>query len=86
MTADGVGELDTLPHEHQTDPMKPHDALLLRALDLDEAHRRSGHRLADRLGVRRVVLLPLDVRLHIGRWHQANVVTELAKLSSPIVR
>ena len=55
--------LDALAHEHEAHTVKPHKALLLAALDLDEAYRRSGNRLANRLGVHRVNLLPLDVRL-----------------------
>ncbi len=42
-------------------------------------------RLADRLGIRRVVLLPLDVRLDIGRRDQPDRVPQLADLTPPVM-
>ena len=47
------------------DPVHTH-RLLFGALDRHEAHARALHRLADRLGICRVVLAPLDARLHVG--------------------
>jgi hypothetical protein len=54
-----IGKLDPLAHQHQPDPVQHHDALLLRALHVDKAHRRSSDRLADRLRIGRIVL---DIR------------------------
>jgi hypothetical protein len=47
---------------------------LFFALELDEAHRRPGRRLRDRLSIMIVVLLRLDVRAHVFRRHQAHRV------------
>ena len=48
-------------------------------------HRRTRHRLADRLGIARVGLAALDVRLHVGRRHQPHLVTQLGDLARPVV-
>ena len=61
-------------------------SLLFRRFDLHETHGRASHRLADRLGIGRVVLVALDVGLHVLRRHQTNLVTELGQLPRPIVR
>jgi hypothetical protein len=53
-------------------PMQSERSLLFDRLDRDEAHRRSGHSLADRLGVG---LAALYVRLDVGRRHQPHLVT-----------
>ena len=45
--------------------MEHHGALLLRALDLDEPHRRPGNRLADCLGIRSIILLALHIGLDV---------------------
>ena len=41
-----VRQLRALAAEDQADPMQHHRALLLGRLDADEAHGRSGHRVA----------------------------------------
>ncbi len=45
-------------------------------------HCRSDYRF----GVGRVVLLPLDVRLHVRRWHETDLVTDCRQIARPIVR
>jgi hypothetical protein len=60
--------------------------LLRLGLDRDNAHRWPAHRLADRRGVRRVVLVAPDIGLRIGRWDQPHVMAELADLAPPIMR
>ena len=50
-------------------PVQHQNALLLRPLHRDEAHGRPRHRLADGCRVRRVVLVPLHIRLHVVRRH-----------------
>jgi len=74
---DGAGErsqsarqMGPLAVEDQPNPVQHHRALLFRRPDAHEAHGWPRHRLADRLGIGRVVLAPLYVRLHILRWHQ----------------
>ena len=51
-----------------------------------KAHRRPAHRLADRRRVRRIGLVALHIGLHVPRWHQPNVVTELPELARPVMR
>src|SRR5215472_6990490 len=60
--------------------------LLLLGLDRNEAHARSLHSFTDGLGIRRIVLLPLDEWLDVGWRHQSNGMTQLADLSCPVVR
>jgi hypothetical protein len=59
-----VRQLRSLAVEDQANTVKHHRTLLLRGFDTDEAHGRPCYRLADRLGIGRVVLAPLDVRFH----------------------
>jgi hypothetical protein len=86
VASDRIRELDALAHEHQPNAMQHHDALLLDALPLDEAHSRASHRLTDRLGIGRVVLLALDVGLHIAWRHQPDLMAELGQLACPMMR
>jgi hypothetical protein len=51
--------------------------------DLREA---SHDRLADRLGVGSVVLLPLDVGLHVGGRHQPYGMADRLELARPMMR
>ena len=74
MSADRVGELGALAVEHQPHPVQHHHALLLRRLDGHKAHRRPRHGLADRLGIRGVVLAALHIGLDVLRRHQADLV------------
>jgi hypothetical protein len=55
------------------------------ALDRHKAHGRSAHGLADRFGVGRVVLPPLQIRLHILRWQKNHLVAQRFQLPSPVV-
>src|SRR5205807_37400 len=60
--------------------------LLLRRLCWHEPHVGSGNRLANRLGVGHIVLLPFDIGLHVSRWHQPNGMTDRLKFARPMVR
>src|SRR6478752_1358731 len=60
--------------------------LLLWSLGWHEPHVGLGDRLANGLRVSRVILLPLDVRLHIGRRYQPHLVTQRLQLARPMVR
>src|SRR6185312_10972770 len=51
-----------------------------------KAHRRPYNRLANGLGIRSVVLVPLDVSLHILRRHQPYLMAQRAQLPRPVVR
>src|SRR5437667_6345940 len=65
--------------QHQT-------ALLLGRLGLDKSHVCPGDRFADCLGISGIVLLPLHIRLHVGRWHQAHGMTERLEFARPMMR
>ena len=66
--------------------MKYQAALLLPCLGRDEPHVGPADCLADRLGVRGIVLLPLHVGLHVGRRHQTHPMSKRLQLARPIVR
>ena len=61
-------------------------ALLLGCLGRDEPHVRPADSLADGLRISRIVLMPLDVGLHVGRRHQANGVAQRLELARPMMR
>ena len=61
-------------------------ALLLWRLGRDEPHVWPGDRRADRFGVSGIVLVPLHIRLHIGRRHQAYGVAKRLEFARPMVR
>src|ERR1700733_5518079 len=86
MSADGIDHRSLLADEQVTGPMQRQATLLLWRLGRDEPHVRPGDRLADRLGVSAIVLMPLDVGLDIGRRHQANGMAERLEFARPIMR
>jgi hypothetical protein len=71
---DRVRELNALAHQREPNPVEHHDALLLRAFDHDEAHRRAGDCFADRLRIGSVILLALYIWLDVARRHQAGIM------------
>src|SRR5439155_16387405 len=75
-----------LADEEMARPMEHQAALLLECLGLDEPHVCPGDRLADSLGVGSIVLLPLDVRLHVGRRHQTHRMPQRFELARPMMR
>jgi hypothetical protein len=83
---DRVDQRGPLPNEHLASSVQYEHALLLDRLDLHQAHRRSGHGFADRLGIRRIIFLALDVSLHIAPRHQAHAVPEPLDRPSPMMR
>jgi hypothetical protein len=58
---------------------------LLVALEGHKAHGWALHRLCNRLGIAIVVLVALQKRLDVFRWHQANVVAECGKLAANVM-
>ena len=70
-----------LANDEMPRAMEHQGVLLLQCFDLDEPHRRPPYRLADCLGVRGIVLLSLDVRLHVGRRHQPDRVAQPFELT-----
>ena len=60
MAAQGIDDLGPLPHQQIAGPEYDRCGLGLLALGRHEAHGRALGRLADRLRIGRIVLLPLD--------------------------
>src|SRR6266436_6345028 len=84
--AQRVDQHGALLDQHLTHLVNARRRLLHLGLDRDKAHRWPAHRLADRLGIRRVVLVAPDIGLGIGRWDQPHVVAQLGDLARPIMR
>lgn len=59
MTAQGVHQHCPLPDQEIADPVQHPHTLLLLVLHWNEEHCRPRHRLANRFGIHRVILLPL---------------------------
>src|SRR6516225_1119314 len=86
MTTQSVDNLSALPDQKISGSKNNCRSLGCFAPYLHEAHRRPLRRLADRLRVRCVVLLPLHKGLYIGWWNKQNFVTQAGKLAAPIMR
>src|SRR5471032_1787029 len=86
VSSDRIDHRGLLADEEMAGAMKHQAALLLRRLRRYEAHVGSGDRLTDSLCVSHVVLLPLYIRLHVGRRHQPNGMAERLKFARPMVR
>src|SRR6266481_5682340 len=67
--SDRINHRGLLADEQMACAVKHQAALLLRCLGWHEPHVGSGDRLANRLCVSHVVLLPFDVRLHVSWRH-----------------
>ena len=74
-----------LPHQQIAGPKHQTRRLLLLALHGHEPHARPLRRFADRLGIDRVVLLPLHKRLYIGGRDQPNFMAKLGELTGPVM-
>jgi hypothetical protein len=70
-----------LADEHMAGAMKHQAALLLRRLGRHKPHVGSGDRFANRFSVGHVILLPFDIGLHVGRWHQSYGMTKCLQLA-----
>jgi len=79
--ANGIDDGHLPANEQMTCAMKRQAALLFGCLGPHEAHVSPGDGLANRLRVSRIVLMSFDVRLDIGRRHQAYGVTERLKFA-----
>src|SRR6202521_141732 len=86
MRADRIDHCSLLADEQVAGAMEHQATLLLARLGCDEAHVCPGDRFADCLGVSGIVLLPLDVGLHVGRWHQAHPMPKRLELARPMMR
>jgi hypothetical protein len=86
MGADGIDHRGLLADEQVTGTMQRQATLLLGRLGRDEPHVRPGNRFADRLCINGIILVPLHIRFHIGRRHQAHSVAERSQLARPMMR
>src|SRR5271170_142154 len=86
MGADSIDHRGLVADEQVTGTMQRQAALLLLRLGRNEPHVRPGDRLADRLGVNSIVLVPLHIGLHIGWRHQAYGVAKRLELARPMMR
>ena len=85
MGADRIDHPRLLADEEMARAMEHQAALLLGRFRLDEPHAWPRNRFADGLGVSRIVLLSLDVRLHVRRRHQPHRVPKRLQLARPIM-
>ena len=85
VTAQGIDQGGPLTNQEITGSMQHEGALLLRALDRDEAHRRPCDGLTDRSRVRGIVLLSAQIGFDIGRRDQADIVPEGHERAGPVV-
>src|SRR5260221_6350232 len=60
-------------------------SLLVDRLYGNEPHRRSRRRLGNRLGVCRIGLAALHIRLHIGRRHQPDLMSACDQFTRPVM-
>src|SRR6476660_9293431 len=81
VSPDRIDHRGLLANKQMPCAVKHQAALLLRRLGGHEPHVGSGDSLTDGLGISGVILLPLDVRLHVGRRHQSYSVTQCLELA-----
>ena len=83
---DRIDYRSLLTDEQMARAVEHQAALLLGSLGWHELHVGPGDCLADRLWVSRVILLPFDIGLHVGRRHQPHRVPKCLELARPMVR
>src|SRR6516162_3112934 len=84
--AKSVDALGALTHQEIAGSEYNAVRLLLFGLDRNEAHAWPLRRFTDGLCIGRIVLLPLDERLDVGRRDQPHMMAQLSDLTRPIVR
>ena len=67
--ADGNDHRGLLADEQVMGTVQRQAVLLLWRLARDKPHVGPGDRFADRLGINSIILVPLHIRLHVGRGH-----------------
>ena len=85
MPADRVNQLSTLPQQQSSGSVQHHRGLLRDRLDRHKAHVRPNHRLADGLGIGRIVLVGLDEGANVLRGNQPYIMAKAAKFARPVV-
>src|SRR6476659_3361203 len=78
MPAQGIHQHCALAYQPLPTSVQKHSGLLFSRLGWNEPHRRPRNRLADRFGIRSVVLVPFDVGLHVLRTTPRPTATEAA--------
>ncbi len=86
MAAQRIDRLGALVHQKIARPEQHAPSLLFLRLHSHKSHGRARRRLADRLRVRRIVLLPLHIRFDVDRRDQSHRMAEPADLPAPMVR
>jgi hypothetical protein len=86
MGPDCIDHRGLLTDEQMARAVQHQAALVLGGLGWHEPHVGPGDRLANGLGVSRVILLALDIGLHVDRRHQPNGMTECLEFARPMVR
>src|SRR5271169_6136560 len=86
VSPDGIDHRRLLPDEQMACAMEYQATLLPRCLDRDEAHVHPGDCLANGLRISRIVFVPFDIGLHVGRWHQTHGMAKHLELAPPMMR
>jgi hypothetical protein len=86
MPAQGIHQHCALAYQPLPTSVQKHSGLLFSRLGWNEPHRRPRNRLADRFGIRSVVLVPFDVGLHVLRRHQPHLMAQRTQLPRPVMR
>ena len=86
VTAQSIEQLCALRNQHLPYLVTHQRRLVLKRAHADKSHRGPRNRLANRRRVRRVVLLPPHIGLHINGRHHARVMAELDQLARPMMR
>src|SRR5262249_32216252 len=86
MGTDRIDHRRLLANEQMACAMEHQAALLLPRLGRHEPHVWPGDRLADGLSIGGIILLSLDVRLDVGRRHQAHRMTKTLQFARPMMR
>jgi hypothetical protein len=83
--ADRVDGLSTLWDQQVTGSERKPGCLLFLALHRYNAHVGPASRIADRLGIRCIVLLPLYERLYVSRRDKPDLMPQLGKFACPVI-
>src|SRR3954462_3949810 len=84
--AKGIDELGALTHQQVARSEHRRTRLALLTLYGHEAHALSLCRLADRLCIGGIVLLPLHEWLHVSGRNEPHLMAELHQLAAPVMR
>src|SRR5215472_1507383 len=86
MGADRIDNCRLLTDEQMSCAMEHQTALLFGCLRWHKPHVGPGHSFANGLRVRRIVLLPLDVRFYVSWRHKAHGMPKRLQFARPIMR